>query len=236
MTEARGAPARTTWAGPGRVRICPSILSADFARLKEEIARVERAGADFLHVDVMDGRFVPNITFGPIIVEAIHRLTKLPLDVHLMVADPLRFLEAFASAGADHLIVHAEAVADAHAAALAIKKRGLRAGVSVRPGTPIEQLVDALPVIDIALIMSVEPGAGGQAFLESALGRIARVRAVIDAGGLDCLLEVDGGIGESTAKIAVGAGADTLVAGHSIFHAPDPEAAVRDLRAAAAAP
>jgi ribulose-phosphate 3-epimerase len=232
MTEPARGGATAEWARPRRLRICPSILSADFARLPEEIARVERAGADFLHVDVMDGQFVPNLTFGPMVVEAIHRLASIPLDVHLMIADPLRFLEAFAGAGADHLIVHAEAVPDARAAARAIRERGLKAGLSVKPGTPIERLIDALPDLDSALVMTVEPGAGGQAFLPGSPERIARVRRAIDAGGHDCLLEVDGGIGESTATIAVAAGADTLVAGHSIFRASDPEAALRRIRAA----
>ncbi|HEY6050544.1 MAG TPA: ribulose-phosphate 3-epimerase [Thermoanaerobaculia bacterium] len=212
--------------------MCPSILSADFARLGEEIARVERAGADFLHVDVMDGQFVPNLTFGPMVVGAIRRLTRLPLDVHLMIVEPLRFLEAFASAGADHLIVHAEAVPDPGAAARAIRARGLKAGLSVRPGTPIERLLGALPEIDIALVMSVEPGAGGQAFLPRSPERIASARAAIDAGGRDCLLAVDGGISEETAAIAARAGADTFVAGQSIFGSGDPEGAIGRIREA----
>jgi ribulose-phosphate 3-epimerase len=227
----RGAPAQP-WARPGRLRICPSILSADFSRLGEEIARVERAGADFLHVDIMDGQFVPNLTFGPIVVEAIRRLTRLPLDVHLMVVEPLRFLDAFASAGAAHLTFHAETVPDAGAAARAIRARGLKAGVSVKPETPIESLLAALPAADIALVMTVEPGAGGQAFLQGSPDRIARVRAAIDEGGWDCLLEVDGGISEETAALAARAGADTFVAGHSIFRSGDPEAAMRRIREA----
>jgi ribulose-phosphate 3-epimerase len=220
------------WSRPRRIRICPSVLSADFSRLGEEIRLVEQAGADFLHLDVMDGQFVPAITFGPLITRAIRKLTSLPLDVHLMVVEPLRYIEDFARAGADHFIVHAEAVPDAAAAARAIRAGGLRAGISVKPGTPIEAMVRALPGIDIALVMTVEPGAGGQAFLDGSTERIARVRAAIDAGGFDCLLEVDGGIGESTAPAAVVAGADTLVAGHSIFEAPDPAEAVAKLRAA----
>jgi len=220
------------WSRPRRFRIAPSVLSADFARLADEIARVERAGADFLHVDIMDGQFVPNLTFGPIVVDAIRKLSALPLDVHLMVVDPLRFLDAFARAGADHVIVHAETVPDAVAAGQAIRDRGLRAGVTVRPGTPIERLIEALPAIDLALVMSVEPGAGGQAFLENAPGRIAKVRAAIDAGGYDCLLEVDGGIAADTAVVAARAGADTFVAGHSIFQTQDPAVALRGLREA----
>jgi ribulose-phosphate 3-epimerase len=222
------------WSRPRRIRICPSVLSADFSRLAEEIRMVERAGADFLHLDVMDGQFVPAITFGPMVTEAIRKLSSLPLDVHLMVVEPLRFVEDFARAGADHFIVHAEAVSDPAAAARAIRAGGLRAGISVKPGTPIETMIRVLSEIDIALVMTVEPGAGGQAFLERSPERIARVRAAIDAGGFDCLLEVDGGIGEATAPTAVAAGADTLVAGHSIFGAPDPAEAVGRLRAALA--
>jgi len=232
----RGAAPAEPWAKPGRIRICPSILSADFARLGEEIARVERAGADFLHVDVMDGQFVPNLTFGPMVVEAIRRLTRLPLDVHLMIVEPLRFLDAFATAGASHLTVHAEAVPDPVAAARAIRARGPRAGLSVKPGTPIERLLGALSAVDVALVMTVEPGAGGQTFLPGSPERIARVRAAIDADRLDCLLEVDGGITEETAAVAARAGADTFVAGHSIFHARDPEGAIRRIREVLARP
>ena len=228
------APAMTSaaWSKPRRHRLCPSILSADFARLGEEIARVERAGADFLHVDIMDGQFVRDLTFGPILVEAMRRLTRIPLDVHLMIVDPLRFLEPFAKAGANHLIVHAETVPDLRAAARAIRARGLRAGGVVKPGTPIERLIEALPDLDIALLMTVEPGKGGQPFLEESPARIARLRAAIDAGGHDCLLQVDGGIGEETIVTAARAGADTFVAGHAVFRAPDPEAALARLRSA----
>lgn len=222
--------AKTAWSRPRRLRICPSILSADFARLREEIARVEAAGADFVHVDVMDGRFVPSITFGPIVVEAVRSMTSLPLDVHLMIVEPLRHLEAFAKAGADHVTVHVEAVEDPGAAARSIRARGIRAGLAIKPKTPLDALLSALPHCDVALVMTVEPGQGGQAFLEGSLERIARVRAAIDAGGHDCLLEVDGGIGPGTAGEAASAGADTFVAGHSIFRAPDPPAALRALR------
>ncbi len=226
-TEAGGARA---WSRPRRLRICPSILSADFSRLAEEIGAVERAGADFLHVDVMDGQFVPNLTFGPILVEGLRRLTALPLDVHLMVVEPLRFLEGFARAGADHLTVHVEAVTEAVSAARMIRARGLKAGLSIKPGTPLERILPALAEIDIALVMTVEPGAGGQPFLPQSPDRIARLRAAIDAGGHDCLLEVDGGIGVETAVVAARAGADAFVAGHSVFRTGDSGAAVRALR------
>lgn len=220
------------WAKPPEMRLCPSLLSADFARLGEQLAIVQRAGADFLHIDVMDAQFVPNLTFGPIVVEACRKLTSLPLDVHLMVVDPMRFLEGFARAGADHLTVHLEAVADPAAAARAIRDRGLRAGIAIKPGTPIERLLPVLPDIDLALVMTVEPGAGGQAFLPESLARIARVRQAIAAGDLDCLLQVDGGIGPSTIAVAAEAGADTFVAGNSVFRALDPAVALRALREA----
>jgi len=180
----------------------------------------------------MDGRFVPNLTFGPLLVAAMRRLTAMPLDVHLMVAEPLRFLADFAAAGADHFTVHVEAIGDANAAARAIRARGLRAGMSVKPETPIERLIETLPDIDIALVMTVEPGEGGQSFLQGSLERIARVREAIDRGGHDCLLQVDGGIGEATAASAATSGADTFVAGHSIFRAADPAAAIQRLRLA----
>ncbi|HEY2925127.1 MAG TPA: ribulose-phosphate 3-epimerase [Candidatus Eisenbacteria bacterium] len=223
------APARN-WARPRQNRICPSILSADFSRLGDEIATVARAGADFLHADVMDGQFVPNLTFGPILVQAMRRLTSLPLDVHLMVVDPLRFLEEFARAGADHLIVHVEAVEDPLRSLHEIRARGLRAGLAIKPGTPLTRYLPALSGCDIALVMTVEPGAGGQAFLEGSPERIAAVRAAIDRENLDCLLGVDGGIGPSTAPVAARAGADTFIAGHSIFKTSDPPEAVRSLR------
>jgi len=231
--DAPGAPA-PRWSVPGTCRICPSILSADFGRLAEEIAAVEAAGADFIHVDVMDGQFVPNLTFGPIVVAGIRTMTRLPLDVHLMIVDPLRHLPAFADAGADHVIVHVEAVDDPGAAARAIRARGLRSGLSVKPGTPVERLIEALPDCDVALVMTVEPGAGGQAFLPGSPDRIAAVRRAVGSRGLDCLVEVDGGIDVRTAPLAARAGADAFVAGHSIFHASNPGGAVRALRAALA--
>ena len=193
---------------------------------------MEAAGADFVHVDVMDGRFVPNITFGPIVVGAIRRMTPLPLDVHLMIVEPLRHLGAFAKAGADHVTVHVEAVDDPAAAARAIRARGVRAGLSIKPKTALDSLLEALPYCDIALVMTVEPGAGGQAFVDGSAGRIAAVRSAIDGGGHDCLLEVDGGIAPPTAAVAATAGADTFVAGHSIFRAPDAPDALRAIRAA----
>ena len=226
--EPAGAP---LWSAAGRLRICPSILSADFSKLAQEIAVVEAAGADFIHVDVMDGQFVPNITFGPIVVEGIREMTRLPLDVHLMIVDPLRHVPAFARAGADHVIVHVEAVDDPIRAGNEIRERGLKAGLAIKPKTPLERLTGALRACDTALVMTVEPGAGGQPFLPGSPQRIAAVRRAIDEGGRDCLLEVDGGIDPETAKIAAGNGADTFVAGHSIFSTDDPGHALRALRA-----
>ncbi len=231
-TSRRPAPAAPSpWSAAGRMRVCPSILSADFSKLSDEIAAVEAAGADFIHVDVMDGQFVPNITFGPIVVEGIRKMTRLPLDVHLMIVDPLRHLRAFADAGADHLIVHVEAVDDPARAAAEIRAGGLRAGLAIKPGTPLERLTRALAACDTALVMTVEPGAGGQPFLPGSPERIASVRRAIDEGGRDCLLEVDGGIDEATAPLAARAGADSFVAGHSIFSSRDPGRALRALRA-----
>jgi len=223
------APVRR-WARPRQNRICPSILSADFSRLGDEIATVARAGADFLHVDVMDGQFVPDLTFGPILVSAMRRLTSLPLDVHLMIVEPLRHLEAFAKAGADHLIVHLETVQDPVRSLREIRSRGLRAGLSIKPETPLDRYLEALPECDIALVMTVEPGRGGQPFLEGSEKRIAAVREAIDRAGLACLLGVDGGIKPETAARAARAGADTFIAGHSIFSTPDPPEALRALR------
>ena len=218
------------WARPRQSRICPSILSADFARLGDEIALVARAGADFLHVDVMDGQFVPNISFGAILVRAMRRLTSLPLDVHLMIVDPLRFLEEFAKAGADHLIVHLETLQDPARALREIRASGLRAGLSIKPETPLTRYLPALAGCDIALVMTVEPGRGGQPFLEGSPKRIAAVREAIDRERLDCLLGVDGGINPESAAIAARAGADTFIAGNSIFCAPDPSEAIRAIR------
>ncbi len=231
MTAPSPARAPTgNWARPRRNRVCPSILSADFSRLGDEIATVARAGADFLHVDVMDGQFVPSITFGPILVRAMRRLTSLPLNVHLMIVDPLRHLTKFAEAGADHLIVHVEALEDPVRSLSEIRAHGLRAGLSVKPKTPLTTFLRALDHCDFALVMTVEPGAGGQSFLPGSEKRIAEVRAAIDQASLDCLLGVDGGIDPETASLAARAGADTFIAGHSIFGAPDPAAALRAIR------
>ncbi|MDE0527439.1 MAG: ribulose-phosphate 3-epimerase [Truepera sp.] len=199
------------------VAIAPSILAADFARLGEQIREAEVAGADLLHVDVMDGRFVPNITLGPLVVEACRRSTALSLDVHLMVEDPGRYLEAFAAAGADGLTVHAEATQHLHSSLVAVRRAGLRVGLAVNPLTPLEVVCDALPLLDLALVMSVNPGFGGQTFIPTTLGRLERVRTWRDRLNPDCRIEVDGGIVPANAAAVARAGADILVAGSAIF-------------------
>jgi ribulose-phosphate 3-epimerase len=216
------------------VRIAPSILSADLGRLAEEVHVAEAAGADWIHVDVMDGRFVPNITFGPAIVRTVRAATKLPVDVHLMVVEPERHLEAFAEAGADGLSVHVEASTHLQRTLHAIRELGKRAGVVLNPHTPEENLRWVLDDLDLVLVMTVNPGFGGQAFLPTMVPKIRRVRALIDQAKHPIDLEVDGGIGPATAHAVVEAGARVLVAGHSVFDQADRAAAIRALRAAAA--
>jgi ribulose-phosphate 3-epimerase len=216
------------------LRIAPSILSADFARLGEEVRAVEAAGADLLHVDVMDGRFVPNITLGPPIVAAIRKVTKLPLDVHLMIVEPERYIEAFAQAGADLISVHLEASPHLHRTVQQIRGLGKKASVAVNPHSPLDGLDVVLPDLDMVLLMSVNPGFGGQKFIEAVLPKISALRAEIDRRGLSTDIEVDGGIDPVTAPAVVAAGATVLVAGTAVFHAPgadgDYRAAIRALR------
>jgi ribulose-phosphate 3-epimerase len=200
--------------------LAPSLLSADFTRLAEEVAAAEAAGADLLHVDVMDGHFVPNITVGPLIVRAVRRSTSLPLHVHLMIERPEAYLDEFAAAGADLLTVHVEASAHLHRLVEAIRGLGKGVGVSLNPGTPVCMLEEILPYADSVLVMTVDPGFGGQELIPSMLAKIARVRALIDGLGLECDLEVDGGVNEETAADVVAAGANVLVAGAAIFAAP----------------
>lgn len=214
------------------IRIAPSILSADFARLSDEITRVERGGADLLHIDVMDGHFVPNLTVGPPIVEALRKVTKLPLDVHLMMTNPDAFVEEFAEAGADYLTVHVETCPHLHRTVQSIKERGVKAGVSVNPATPIGLLEEIARDADLILIMSVNPGFGGQQFIPSSLQKIAQARQLIDRVKSPAALEVDGGVKPDNAGQIVQAGADILVSGSAIFSANDYGAVIAALRAA----
>ena len=199
------------------VRIAPSLLSADFARLGEEVRALEAAGADWIHVDVMDGHFVPNLTIGPMVVGAIRPHTALPLDVHLMISPVDAFIDAFAAAGADIITVHPEAGPHIHRTVQRVKAMGKKVGVSLNPGTPAKMLDYLIDEIDLVLVMSVNPGFGGQSFIGSQFKKIAAIRKMIDANGRDIRLQVDGGIDEKTARSAVEAGADVLVAGTATF-------------------
>ncbi len=201
-------------------KIAASILSADFSRLGEQIKEAEDAGADYIHVDIMDGHFVPNITIGPVVVQWIRRVTRLPFDVHLMIESPERHIEDFAKAGADIITVQQEACFHLHRTVEQIKELGKRAGVAINPSTPVQMLEEILPFIDLALVMTVSPGYGGQAFIETMPRKIERVREMIDARGLNVELEVDGGIHPGTAEQVVRAGARVLVAGTAIFGDP----------------
>jgi ribulose-phosphate 3-epimerase len=215
------------------VRLAPSILSADFAHLGRDIAAAERGGADLIHVDVMDGHFVPNITIGPPVVKAIRRVANVPLDVHLMIEDPDRYLDAFIDAGASMVSVHVEVLPHLHRSIQAIKKRGAQAGVVLNPSTPVVTLENVAADVDYVLIMSVNPGFGGQAFIPRSLDKIRAVRALLDGAGNAAPIEVDGGVDLHTVSAVVTAGADMLVAGQAIFGTSDAEAAARELRAAA---
>jgi ribulose-phosphate 3-epimerase len=214
-------------------RINPSILTADFANLEHELGRI--ASADFVHVDVMDNHFVPNLTFGQRMVESLQRVSSLPLDVHLMIDDPDRWAPGYAEAGAFSVTFHAEAVADAVGLARRLRQIGARAGIAVKPGTPIEPYLDLLPEFDQVLVMTVEPGFGGQRFMESTMPKLRLLRQATTRSGLDVWLQVDGGISEKTIGIAAEAGADTFVAGFSVFNAGEPEAQIASLRAAVGA-
>jgi ribulose-phosphate 3-epimerase len=211
------------------VRIAPSILSANFAALGEEIRKVEEAGADVLHLDVMDGHFVPNITIGPPVVQAIKKATKLPLDVHLMISDPDRYIPAFVDAGASILTVHAEAVIHLDRTLNFIRSHNVLAGVSINPATPVSAVEHALAIADMLLIMSVNPGFGGQKFIPYTVEKIRQARQEIEERNLRCFIEVDGGIDATTVPAVVKAGAELLVAGSAIFGAKDPGQKVKEL-------
>ncbi len=213
-----------------RVQIAPSILSADFARLADEAARVEQAGADLLHVDVMDGHFVPNLTAGPPIVEALAKVTKLPLDVHLMITNADAFIPEFADAGASYLTVHVEACPHLHRTLQSIKEHGVKAGVTLNPATPLTSLEEILADVDLVLIMSVNPGFGGQEFIPSSLRKIAQARELIRRTGSHALVEVDGGIKVDNAPDVVKSGAEILVAGSAIFRSRDYAATIKAMR------
>ena len=200
-----------------QVKLAPSILSADFGRLGQQVAEVTKAGADYIHIDVMDGHFVPQITIGALVVAAIRRWTSLPLDVHLMIEAPEHQINQFADAGADIITVHVEACPHTHRVVQAIKELGVKAGVSLNPGTPIDTLNEVLPSLDLVLVMTVNPGFGGQTFIEAMLDKIARLRAELDRKGLAAELEVDGGINAEVAPRVVQAGARILVAGAAVF-------------------
>jgi ribulose-phosphate 3-epimerase len=217
------------------VWIAPSLLSADFAALGDAVRAAEAGGADLIHVDVMDGHFVPNITVGPLVVRAVKRVAHVPLDVHLMISDPDRYIDAFAEAGAAWLTVHLEALPHLHRTVTYIRSLGLKAGVALNPSTPAGLLEEIAPEVDLVLVMTVNPGFGAQAFIPRTEGKIRAVRALLDRLGSQARIEVDGGIDERTAPRVVAAGASILVAGHAIFGAPDPAAATRALRQAATA-
>jgi len=215
------------------VKIAPSILSADFSRLKDEIEAVEAAGADWLHVDVMDGHFVPNITIGPVVVESVRKVTKIPLDVHLMITDPDKYGPEFIKAGADWVSIHPETCSDPNASLRKIRELGARASVAVNPDVPLARVESCFSDADMVLIMSVFPGFGGQTFIPEVLPKIAELRALIHRRKLSLLVEVDGGIKADNIDLVVRAGAEVIVSGSGIFKTPDYETTIREMRHAA---
>ena len=214
------------------IEIAPSILSADFSRLGEQIKTVERAGASLLHVDVMDGRFVPNITVGLPVVKAISRATQLPIDAHLMIVEPARYVESFVEAGARMVSIHIEADPHAHRTLTAIRAAGAQAGIAINPATSLSALEEAIRFVDFVLVMSVNPGFGGQEFISSSLDKVRRLRKMLDERGSKARIEIDGGIDQDNVAEVAGAGAEIIVSGSAIFGAPDPAVALRELREA----
>ncbi len=215
------------------VQIAPSILSADFARLGDAVAMAERGGADLIHVDVMDGHFVPNITIGVPVVKSLRTITTVPLDVHLMIEDPDRYIDAFAEAGAAMISVHVEVLRHLHRTVHAIKALGAKAGVAINPGTPVEALIEIAGDVDYVVLMSVNPGFGGQTFIPRSESKLRELRALLDAAGNAAPIEIDGGVDQHNVARVVAAGARIVVAGSAIYHTSDPERATRELKAAA---
>ncbi len=216
------------------IKISPSILSADFACLAKEVKAVEEGGADYIHIDVMDGRFVPNITIGPFIVDAVRKITDLTLDVHLMIEEPERYIADFASAGSDIITVHTESTRHLHAVVTAIKKLGKKAGVSINPGTPVSALEEILTEIDLALVMSVNPGFSGQGFIPESLDKVRRVRKMLDDADSKAELQVDGGIKVANIADVAACGADVFVAGSAVYGSDDYGATIRAMKEACA--
>lgn len=213
-----------------KILIAPSILSADFANLAKDVSMVESAGADWLHVDVMDGHFVPNITIGPVVVKSIKKYSKLFFDVHLMITNPEKYWESFDKAGADLIVFHNEVSCDKKQLIQEIKKAGIKAGVSIKPKTPVSDILEILPLVDVVLIMTVEPGFGGQSFMGDMVPKISSLRKIIDDNKYNCLIEIDGGINDKTAKVCIDAGADVLVSGSYIFAAQNPQQVLKGLK------
>lgn len=217
-----------------RIKIAPSILSADFARLGEQVREAEEAGADYIHVDVMDGHFVPNLTIGPVVVEGIRSTTSLPLNVHLMVEEPEKLLDDFIKAGSDHIFVHVEACTHLHKTVHHIKEQGLKAGVALNPSTSLASIEEALPYLDMVLVLTVNPGFSGQKMIPEVLDKVSRLSSLLRERGLDAEIQVDGGVDASTAPMVVQAGGTILVAGSAVFNKRTSVAeAIRDLRASA---